>query len=213
MLLISRRSLAENLCPGPRAGIDSLANGPSPMPRLLSSRSRASACRIAAWLLRIAPSIPSDMLAGGLQLGSISWTRRGYRAGLIPGARSRAYPPLALPDRGGFARRRVAGEGAVFMGNGRRGPDAMEGLRRPGRPQPVREGRNARRRHRREPRAGRGGGCWRCFDVSDIDTDTGTQSSAATPPSSRASPRIRFKTRKPRGVSRPGLSVHLTSLP
>ncbi|AOG07509.1 hypothetical protein BSY19_854 [Bosea sp. RAC05] len=149
---------------------------------------------------------------------------RDLRPSRSPG---RSPPPLPLPTRGRGSRRALrqilspargpkpilpslsptegASRGVVWPGRVRCSWGTTVAGRTPSRGfvarvdhNPVREGRNARRKHQREPRAGRGGCCWRCFDTT-FDIDIGTQPSTATPPSSRASPRIRFKTRKPRG--------------
>ena len=68
--LISRRSAGVKLRSGPRAGIDSSAKEPGPIPTCASSSSRASASWASDSVARILPSVVSVKLGVGCQFGS-----------------------------------------------------------------------------------------------------------------------------------------------
>ncbi len=80
------------------------------------------------------------------------------------------------------------------MGEGRRGLDAMEGPSSfgPNRQAPSFAGLKTRRRDHQTTVRGAGWRLLALFRHFDFDIDIGTQPSTATPPSSRASPRIRL---------------------
>ncbi len=119
---------------------------------------------------------------------------------VIPAAQAYAYSPHAFPDRGGFARRRVAGERRCSWERAVAGSTPWRDRRRSGRtgrPRPLPDLKHDAGTIR-QPCAGRGGGCWRCFDTT-FDIDIGTQPSTATPPRPAHPLGYALESPKPRG--------------